>query len=226
MTKFKRILLAVSCVVVSLCFVLSAFVLGSFAGRSRSVHASGNSELIGTWVFNSYINQPSNIFSLSFTSNRNEYIQIGWALQEGLYYKSRFSPDTVYYESSNSWVKEGFRTINITDVSSLKNESEFISWLTANAVKQGQSSDYDEGFNAGYEQGLSDGYNNGYSVGHTEGYNVGLSATLDNPVSFFLSPLNSFMSIDLFGKFSLGDVFSVILFVSLGLIVIKMFAGG
>ena len=99
--------------------------------------------ILGTWVFNSNINKPSNIYVLSFTSNRNEYTQIGWRVEEGLYYQSESGPDTVYIESSNSWVKEGFRTINITDISSLKNVDEFTQWLTANATGGGASVSYE-----------------------------------------------------------------------------------
>lgn len=65
-----------------------------------------------------------------------------------------------------------------------------------------------------------------YDSGFSAGKEAGLTQSLSNPVSFFLSPLDSFMNIDIFGAFSLGDMFSVILFVCVALIFIKVFAGG
>ena len=69
--------------------------------------------------------------------------------------------------------------------------------------------EYDKGFNAGYDKGKLDG------------------AAIDlNPISVFLEPVSAFMNIKLFGFVSLGLVFNIVLFVSLALIFIKLFAGG
>lgn len=77
-----------------------------------------------------------------------------------------------------------------------------------------------------------DGYNAGYNAGYNQGYSVGLAAGQNiswgnlNVVSLFLSPVNSFLSAPLFGSFSIGTAFSVVLVVLLAAIFIKMFAGG
>ncbi len=79
---------------------------------------------------------------------------------------------------------------------------------------------YQDGYNSGYNVG----YNSGYSSGYTEGAAVSYSGL--SAVSLFLSPVSSFLSTPLFGTFSIGSAFSVVLVVLLGAIFIKMFAGG
>ena len=78
----------------------------------------------------------------------------------------------------------------------------------------------------GSSSDAGDGYQDGYNVGYSEGYNKGQTEQLNNPASFLLSPAQAFMQIDLFGGFSLGDAFSVVMFVLIATIFIKMFAGG
>ena len=111
----------------------------------------------------------------------------------------------------------------------------------------GYNDGYDDGYDAGYGSGHSDGYNEGYeagnvnasqqynkgyNTGYNAGYAVGLAAGQNtswgnlNVVSLFLSPVNSFLSTPLFGSFSIGTAFSVVLVVLLAAIFIKMFAGG
>lgn len=69
--------------------------------------------------------------------------------------------------------------------------------------------EYDKGFKAGYDKGKLDG-----------------SPVDLNPISVFLEPVSAFLNIKLFGFVSLGLVFNIVLFVSLALIFIKLFAGG
>ena len=77
-----------------------------------------------------------------------------------------------------------------------------------------------------------DGYNAGYNAGYNQGYSVGLAAGQNiswenlNVVTLFLSPVNSFLATPIFGSFSIGTAFSVVLVVLLAAIFIKMFAGG
>ncbi len=105
---------------------------------------------------------------------------------------------------------------------------------------EGQEDGYNEGYNVGYDEGqedgyqtgyndgilLSDAYDEGYREGYSNGLNKGLSDTLTNPVSFFLQPVQAFLDTKLFGNFSIGTALNAVLFVSLALIFIKMFAGG
>lgn len=74
---------------------------------------------------------------------------------------------------------------------------------------------------AEYDKGHADGYEDGYNKGKLDGTTVDL-----NPISIFLEPVSAFMNIKLFGFVSLGLVFNIVLFVSLALIFIKLFAGG
>lgn len=72
-----------------------------------------------------------------------------------------------------------------------------------------------------YDKGHADGYQDGYNKGKADGTTVDL-----NPISIFLEPVSAFMNIKLFGFVSLGLVFNIVLFVSLAIIFIKLFAGG
>ena len=111
----------------------------------------------------------------------------------------------------------------------------------------GYDDGYGDGYDAGYDSGRTDGYNEGYeagnvnasqqynkgyNTGYNDGYSLGLAAGQNttweslNVVSLFLSPVNSFLSTPLFGSFSIGTAFSVVLVVLLAGIFIKMFAGG
>ena len=49
---------------------------------------------------------------------------------------------------------------------------------------------------------------------------------LANPISFFLVPIQTFMGYPIFGTFSIGDLLGLLLFVLVGLVFLKMFAGG
>lgn len=95
---------------------------------------------------------------------------------------------------------------------------------------EGYNAGHESGYEEGYNAGLNDnaqyqaGYNTGYQAGYTDG--AGVSYSNLNVVSLFLSPVNSFLATPLFGSFSLGTAFSVVLVVLLGAIFIKMFAGG
>lgn len=75
-----------------------------------------------------------------------------------------------------------------------------------------------------YQTGYDSGYNFGYNVGVNDGVNQQLGKL--NPVSYFLEPVSTFLSTPIFGKFSIGSALSVVLFVGVALIFIKMFAGG
>lgn len=95
----------------------------------------------------------------------------------------------------------------------------------------GRLDGYDEGYEAGnvnasqqYDKGYNTGYNDGYSLGLAAGQNTTWESL--NVVSLFLSPVNSFLATPLFGSFSIGTAFSVVLVVFLAGIFIKMFAGG
>lgn len=105
----------------------------------------------------------------------------------------------------------------------------------------GREEGYEEGFQDGEDHGkeiasdpVSDIYQNTFNRGKDEGYkegyaiglNKGQSDSLTNPASFFLEPVHTFLSTELFGSFSLGDAFNVVLFVAVAVIFIKMFAGG
>lgn len=52
------------------------------------------------------------------------------------------------------------------------------------------------------------------------------SPGISNPILFFLTPIQTFMGYPLFGTFSIGDLLGLLLFVLVGLVFLKMFAGG
>ena len=69
-------------------------------------------------------------------------------------------------------------------------------------------------------------YQNGYNSGYQVGYDKGIISEWQSPIAIFIQPIDSFLSTNIFGEISIGDVLSVILFVMVGIIFIKMFAGG
>lgn len=96
--------------------------------------------LLGTWVFNSNVSPIADYYTISFITNNYACINLGWrgGDEGGLIYTFYSGVSVVYKATSNSWVDEAYRTINITNISSLENEAEFTSWLTANATKKGR----------------------------------------------------------------------------------------
>ena len=100
--------------------------------------AEPQDELIGTWVWNSFINSTTNTFNFSFTSNNTQYTGIK-VYPEGRgvhveYLKSNGESDNA--STGGPSVYEEYKTIQITDVSSLTNREAFETWLKANATKQ------------------------------------------------------------------------------------------
>ena len=91
---------------------------------------------------------------------------------------------------------------------------------------------YNDGYEAGFEAGSGSGYDDGFNQGYYSGYNQGFSdgQNVDwgdlNVVSLYLQPVSTFLGTPLFGNFSIGTAFSVVLVVLLASIFIKMFAGG
>lgn len=110
--------------------------VGGVLYRKKAVEG-GN--LLGTWVWNSFINSTTNTFNFSFTSNNTQYTGIEiYPEDPGVhieYLKSNGESD--YAATGGPTVQEEYKTIQITDTSALTNEAEFTSWLTANATKQG-----------------------------------------------------------------------------------------
>lgn len=110
--------------------------VGGVLYRKKAVESGG---LLGTWVWNSFINSTTNTFNFSFTSNDTQYTGIN-VYPEGRgvhieYLKSNGESDNA--STGGATVYEEYKTIQITDTSALTNEAEFTSWLTANATKQG-----------------------------------------------------------------------------------------
>mgnify|MGYP005793660457 CR=1 FL=1 len=116
--------------------------------------------------------------------------------------------------------------ILIRDYSSVS--SDFYTWFLDNLTVLNSYDSYLDGYNAGYDAGYSDGNNAGYNQGYSVGLAAGQNVSWDNlnVVTLFLSPVNSFLATPLFGSFSIGTAFSVVLVVLLAAIFIKMFAGG
>lgn len=79
---------------------------------------------------------------------------------------------------------------------------------------------------AEYDKGHADGYTNGYNVGYDKGKVDGAELVSVSPISFLLSPISSLLGTPIWGQFTIGSLFSVVLFVGCTLIFIKMFAGG
>lgn len=76
------------------------------------------------------------------------------------------------------------------------------------------------------EQGYNEGHEEGYNAGYQAGYDSGIVSDWESPVEIFIKPVDIFLSTNIFGSISIGDILSIILFVMVGIIFIKMFAGG
>lgn len=97
--------------------------------RKKAVEGSS---LLGTWVFNDTIDISKKVYFLvSFTSNQKSYTTISKEMGSPSDLLT-YGGDKVY---NGSWVNSAYKTIQITDTSSLTNGAEFRSWLTANATK-------------------------------------------------------------------------------------------
>lgn len=129
--------------------------VGGVLYRKKAVEGGS---LLGTWVFNDKLvdnigkdsgQEEYNITFLcpsAFSGDCDE-IHVVFSHFEGVESVSYYDNDiadfmgrakTVYsIANENLWYKEDYKTIQITDISSLTNEAEFTSWLTANATKQG-----------------------------------------------------------------------------------------
>lgn len=99
--------------------------------------------LLGTWVFNDTISSLAGSwstveFNVSFTSNNVQFTRMAHAGPDNaLQYYDGTRYTSAYNFLNNTWNDSAYKTIQITDISSLTNEEEFTSWLTANATKQG-----------------------------------------------------------------------------------------
>lgn len=105
---------------------------------------------------------------------------------------------------------------------------------TAGTYEDGYDEGYNIGYNAGYEQGYiegelegeQEGYEQGYNNGYNQAIADGASGLISNPVAYFIEPVRVFLDTDFFGGFSYGDLLSIVIFVSVACIFLKMFAGG
>lgn len=70
-------------------------------------------------------------------------------------------------------------------------------------------------------------YDDGYRVGYQDGLNKGQTDSFANPISTALAPVQTFLTTPFFGtNFTFGSVLSVVLFVAVAIIFLKLFAGG
>ena len=103
--------------------------------RKKAVESGG---LLGTWVFNDTLTLSGrNTFNVSFTSNGSSYTQMSYIT--GVANDLRYGGEVVYSETKGlgGWNNTAFKTINITDISSLTNVDEFTSLISSNATQTG-----------------------------------------------------------------------------------------
>jgi len=114
-------------------------------------------ELAGTWVFNDFVEIPSDMYgwTLDFESYGEAWSEIEFDTINGvgedyggygkaMYWESYEDSPQVFYQISDShygWYEDNYRTITITTkLSEMENGEEFLTWLNANASKQGEES--------------------------------------------------------------------------------------
>lgn len=115
--------------------------VGGVLYRKKAVEGGS---LLGTWVFNDTIDISTEkefivTFTVSNPSFNGKRMQIHTSFNPdgiGLVYYGSVTEGTPSAPAYNgTWGNEGYKTIQITDISALTNEAEFTSWLTANATQ-------------------------------------------------------------------------------------------
>lgn len=118
--------------------------VGGVLYRKKAVEGGS---LLGTWVFNDNADcTTAYTFNISFScsafpSTNFTGITVTTSDRFGpwnVFYNYSGGTETVYNGTSSTagtWINTAYKTIQITDISSLTNEAEFTSWLTANATQ-------------------------------------------------------------------------------------------
>lgn len=216
------------------------FIAVWYTGYTPSIKLTTTTDRPILSGYYSFLNEPSlpstqsSGFSidLPFTSNGSTFSSIE-VNNRGIRYSDSGSGFYAYRGPSmdSSW-ESGFQSIYI--ISEVSVSPQIYSWWTSNTfavsdeVQSLINQAYDEGYSAGNSAGLETGQQAGYNSGYSAGLLRGQATTWENinVVGLFLSPVNSFLSTPLFGSFSIGTAFSVVITVLLGIVFIKMFAGG
>lgn len=120
--------------------------------RKKAVESGG---LLGTWIFKDTIDVSTDYsFLVKFKANGVSFDCTRMEIHTGfnpegkglVYYENETlnSPSVYVYQSpSDEWFNDSYKTIQITDISSLTNVDEFTQWLTANATGGGASVSYE-----------------------------------------------------------------------------------
>ena len=158
------------------------------------------------------------------------------------------------YDTTFGWVDDNFRYLSVisqtpyddwnfvsANATKLSNNPEYGPFAPApdppdpgpgddgsydDGYDDGYSDGYDTGYDTGYNDGLDVGYDNGYDAGYNAGFNDGVLDDLKNPLVFFVGPIASFLDTPLFAGVSIGDMLALLIFIFVGLIFLRMFAGG
>lgn len=119
--------------------------------RKKAVESTGG--LVGTWVFNDTLTGVGDVPSaeITFTSNAQTFSSINTVTFGGgiVIYHSPSGTDVypsgtdIHVYRDGAWKDAAYKTIQITDISSLSNVDEFTQWLTANATGGGASVSYE-----------------------------------------------------------------------------------
>lgn len=127
-------------------------------------------------------------------------------------------------EEPNSWMQ--FFLVDITTTTTRKYYKSYLNDVIETTGEGQYNTGYAAGFVNGREHGYNDGEKDGYDKGYTQGYDKGAMEGLKNPIEYFLKPIDSFMNTKIFGTLAIGNIISILLFVMIALIFLKMFAGG
>lgn len=214
----------------------------------------GVSSPIGVWLFDESLSLSGNntlqvadfyylTSSGAVSSSLHQYMRLE-TLDDGsvkLYFSTSASDSGIYvYDTTSGWVNDNFRYISVVS----DYEYPYFSFLAAGATKLSDDPYYgpfqpdtpeppapdpdpdpDPG-DGSYDEGYDDGYNAGYDDGYLAGFNDGVLDDLKNPLVFFVQPIASFLDTPLFAGVSIGDMLALLIFIFVGLIFLRMFAGG
>lgn len=189
----------------------------------------------GYYLFNTDLTLPNDnyIIQIPFISNGVKFRQIEVSPTSVRFAPQGTGSPVTVYSSTDSVFNRQYQIIKIENDYIIPFLDQY-NWFSSNTVPfdEDLNAYYDSIYNSGYQQGLHDGDLGSYDKGYSDGYEVGHAAGQNtswgnlNIVSLFLDPVNAFLATPLFGSFSIGSAFSIVLVVLIGAIFIKMFAGG
>lgn len=163
------------------------------------------------------------LYSFYFSNSYDNPIINGQPSDAVIIATNRFAPSHYEFSRANNFI---INTHHFSAISYFPTFFEHYKYFKLSDLCELGGSCSPDDLKAEYDKGHADGYTNGYNVGYDKGKVDGAELVSVSPISYLLSPISSLLGTPIWGQFTIGSLFSVVLFVGCTLIFIKMFAGG